>query len=266
VRSAEEDVLTSPSIAALMVAQARCADVTVTSRSVGTATQLLCPDHPFKVRYNRAFDVDAREPGTPATLLHHARRAETRPLLEVLPESLDDTTRAALVALGLSPLWKVVALRVDTRSLPAPAVVSVPVRRAVPAEALAFGALAVRAYGPAPPGFPSVDSAGEARLWSAFCASGQARCFFAEVEGAPVAIGMSVHAGEVALVDGAATLAEHRRRGCQGALLAHRLDDAQAAGATVAITRTGAASASQRNLERAGMRVYQTREVWGVPA
>ena len=49
----------------------------------------------------------------------------------------------------------------------------------------------------------------------------------------------------------------------QSALLAHRFEAARAEGARVAVTRTGAGSASQRNLERAGMRVCRRMEVWG---
>ncbi len=252
-------------LAPLMIEQARCAGVAVESRAAFGATQILCAELPHKIGYNRAFDVDAREPGVAAALIAHARRARVRPLLEIVPGSLDDAARAELAALGLSPLWSVVALHLDLRSPPLTAP-SVAVRDVTPAEATAFGALAVRAYGPPPPGFPSVDQAAEARLWAAFCQLGRARCFFAELDAVPVAIGMFVRLGAVALVDGAATVAPHRGRGCQGALLAHRFCEARAVGATIAVTRTAAGSASQRNLERAGMRVYQTREVWGVPA
>ena len=91
----------------------------------------------------------------------------------------------------------------------------------------------------------------------------RARCFFAERHGVACAIGMYLCAGAAALVDGAATLPEHRGHGCQSALLVHRFEAARAEGARVAVTRTGAGSASQRNLERAGMRVCRRMEVWG---
>ena len=60
----------------------------------------------------------------------------------------------------------------------------------------------------------------------------------------------------------AATLPAMRGRGCQTALLARRIADAAAAGcdtvASLAVFRTG----SQRNLERAGLRVAFTQAVW----
>jgi ribosomal protein S18 acetylase RimI-like enzyme len=77
------------------------------------------------------------------------------------------------------------------------------------------------------------------------------------------AVGFSLVDGDVALVDGAATLPAYRRRGCQSTLLAHRLFDAKAAGARVAVTRAAEGSASQANLERAGMRAARRFEVWG---
>jgi hypothetical protein len=255
-----------PRLAPLLVEQARCAGVTVASHAVGGAVQILCPELPRKIGYNRAFDVDAREPGVAAALVDRARRAGIRPLLEVTPASIAEDTAAALGALGLAPLWRVVALRLDLRALPLPEEGSgVRVRDARPDEAPAFGALAVRAYGPPLPGFPAADQGAEERFWAALCRLGQARCFLAEIDGAPAAVGLFVRAGAVALVDGAATLAEHRGRGCQGALVARRFREARAAGASIAITRTVPGWASQRNLERAGMRVYETVEVWGTP-
>ena len=78
------------------------------------------------------------------------------------------------------------------------------------------------------------------------------RRFFDERHGIARAIGMYPRPGEAALVDGAATLPEHRGHGCQTALLAHRFQTARAEGTRVAVTQTAAGSASQRNLERAG--------------
>jgi len=253
-------------LAPLQVEQARCAGVTVATHRVGGATQILCAELPRKLGYNRAFDVDAREPGVARALVDNARRAGIRPLLEVASASLDEETTATLADLGLAPLWKVVALRLDLRTLPeAAADPAVRVRDARPDEAAAFSALAVRAYGPPPQGFLAADPSAEERFWSHLCRLGRARCFFAEIAGGPAAIGLFVGAGPVALVDGAATLPEQRGRGCQSALLAHRFREARAAGATLAITRTVPGWASQRNLERVGLQEHETVEVWGTP-
>lgn len=81
------------------------------------------------------------------------------------------------------------------------------------------------------------------------------------MDGAPRAIGMYLRVGQGALVDGAATLAAYRKHGCQSALLAHRFSFARADGATFATTRA-ADPTSRRNLERAGMQLVASHEVW----
>jgi GNAT superfamily N-acetyltransferase len=239
--------------------QARCAGLAVDAHPFGAATLLTCDELPRDISLNRAFDVDAREPGVPAAIVAHTRRTGRKPLLEIDLDSLGDPQRGELAALGLARLWPVAGLRIDLRALPPVPASIVSVRAVLPPEAETFGALAVRAYG------FSDDRDAHTRTWTAYCALGRARCFFAEIDGVPCAIGLLVVLGDEALVDGAATLPEHRGQGCQTALLAHRLRAARAAGASVAISRTASGSPSQRNLERAGFRVYRRMEVWGEP-
>jgi len=247
----------------LMVARARSAGVAVQAQAIGAATSLMCAEFPADIGFNRAFDVDAREPGVTRALVDRARALGRRPLLEIAAGSIGDGEREQLRALGLARLWSVVALRLDLESfVPAPRE-QVRVRSASPDEAEAFAALAVRAYGAPPAGIPAASAAAGVRMWTAFCRLGRARCFFAERHGVACAIGMYLRAGEVVLVDGAATLPEHRGHGCQSTLLVHRFEAARAEGARVAVTRTGAGSSSQRNLERAGMGVCRRMEVWG---
>jgi GNAT superfamily N-acetyltransferase len=247
----------------LMVERARGAGVAVQAQAIGAATSLTCAEFPADIGFNRAFDVDAREPGVTRALVDRARALGRRPLLEIVAGSVGDGEREQLGALGLARLWSVVALRLDLELfVPVPRE-QVRVRSASPDEAEAFAALAVRAYGAPPGGVPAASAAAGVRMWTAFCRLGRARCFFAERHGVACAIGMYLCAGEAALVDGAATLPEHRGHGCQSALLVHRFEAARAEGARVAVTRTGAGSSSQRNLERAGMRVCRRMEVWG---
>jgi GNAT superfamily N-acetyltransferase len=246
-----------------MMERARGAGLAVEAQSIGAATWLTCAEFPADIGCNRAFDVDAREPGVTRALVDRARVLGRRPLLEIAAGSIGDAEREQLGALGLARLWGVVALRLNLESFVPVPQDRVRVRGASPDEAEAFAALAVLAYGAPPAGIPAASIAAEVRLWAAFCRFGRARCFFAERHGVACAIGIYVRAGEAALVDGAATLPEYRGHGCHSALLAHRFQAAYAEGARVAVTRTGAGSASQRNLERAGMRVCRRMEVWG---
>jgi len=226
---------------------------------------LTCAALPHAIGYNRAYDVDPREAGAIPEIVDHARRSGRAPLLEVAAGAPGDAGRGALARLGLARLWDVVVLRME---LDLPVVApggDVLVRAALPDDAERFAALAIRAYGDPPPGVPAPDRAAETRAWVAFCQLGRARCFFAERDGEACGVAIFVPTGGVALVDGAATLPGHRGRGCQGALLAHRLREARSEGARIAVSRAAAGSPSQRNLERAGLRVHQRMEVWGEP-
>jgi GNAT superfamily N-acetyltransferase len=91
-------------------------------------------------------------------------------------------------------------------------------------------------------------------------------CFLAEFEGQPAAAGsLSIHDG-VAVFAGAATLAEFRCRGLQGALLQARLQYAFEQGCNLAMMVAEAGSNSQRNAERKGFRIAYTRTKWQLPA
>jgi GNAT superfamily N-acetyltransferase len=243
----------------LMIERARAAGLAAQVQVIGAATWLSSAEFPADIGFNRAYDVDAREPGVVRAAVDHARALGRRPLLEVAADSIGDAEREQFRSLGLTSLWGVVALRLDLESFASAPQAQVRVRNAAQGEAGAFAALAVRAYGAPTAAIPAAGP----RLWEAFCGLGRARCFFAECHGIACAIGMYLRAGQCALVDGAATLLEYRGLGCHSALLAHRFEAARAEGACVAITRTGAGSASQRNLERAGMRVCRKMEVWG---
>jgi len=85
--------------------------------------------------------------------------------------------------------------------------------------------------------------------------------YLAFLEGAPAGAA-SVRLSEgVAQMSGAATLPEHRRRGVQSALLAHRLADATAAGCDVAVVTVQPGSKSQENVQRKGFELLYTRAV-----
>jgi GNAT superfamily N-acetyltransferase len=90
-------------------------------------------------------------------------------------------------------------------------------------------------------------------------------CFFAEIDGRAGAAGaLCLHDG-VALLAGAATVPELRRRGLQRALLHARLRYATEHGCDLAMMVAEVGSASQRNAERAGFRIAYTRTKWRLP-
>jgi len=89
-------------------------------------------------------------------------------------------------------------------------------------------------------------------------------CFLVDLQGQPIAAGaLAVH-DRVALLAGASTVAEWRRRGAQRALLESRLQYAVDAGCNLAMMCAEPGSASQRNAERQGFRIAYTRIKFGL--
>lgn len=83
--------------------------------------------------------------------------------------------------------------------------------------------------------------------------------FLAELDGAAIGTGgLTIHKG-VALLAGASTVPEGRRRGAQKALLEARLRFAVEQGCDVAMMCALPGSTSQRNAERQGFRIAYTR-------
>jgi GNAT superfamily N-acetyltransferase len=89
--------------------------------------------------------------------------------------------------------------------------------------------------------------------------------FLAEIEGRPAGTGaMSICEG-VALLAGASTVPEARKRGAQLALLDARLRHAAERGCDLAMMCALPGTPSQRNAERQGFRIAYTRAKWQLP-
>lgn len=86
--------------------------------------------------------------------------------------------------------------------------------------------------------------------------------FFAEWDGQPIATASLAIEARVAVLAGASTLPQARRRGAQFALLDARLRLAARRGCDLAMMGALPGSASQRNAERHGFRVAYTRVKW----
>jgi len=86
--------------------------------------------------------------------------------------------------------------------------------------------------------------------------------FFAELGGRPIATAGLSMSGGVALMAGASTIPEGRKKGAQLALLEARLQHAADRGCDLAMMCAQPGSASQRNAERHGFRIAYTRVKW----
>ncbi len=95
---------------------------------------------------------------------------------------------------------------------------------------------------------------------SAKCVGGYP--FLAELKGEPISAGMLFIYDGVAILAGASTIPDGRRKGGQAALLDSRLRFAAEQGCTLAIMGALPGSQSQRNAEKNGFRVAYTRTKW----
>jgi hypothetical protein len=86
--------------------------------------------------------------------------------------------------------------------------------------------------------------------------------FIAELEGKPISTGMLFIYDDVAILAGASTIPEGRRKGAQNALLDARLKFAKVQGCRVAMMGALPGSGSQRNAEKNGFRIAYTRTKW----
>jgi GNAT superfamily N-acetyltransferase len=96
-------------------------------------------------------------------------------------------------------------------------------------------------------------------MMSCWVHSTMGACYLATVDGEVAGGGAVVLHDDLALLGGAATLPQFRRRGVQTALLLARLARAAANGSEMVMTITLPGSGSQRNCERLGFRVVYTR-------
>ena len=88
------------------------------------------------------------------------------------------------------------------------------------------------------------------------------RFYLALVNGTPAAIGLLLISDNIGYLATATTLAEFRGHGCQKALIQQRILDAREAGCELVTSHTAFASASQINMEKAGLRLAYNKALW----
>jgi hypothetical protein len=117
-------------------------------------------------------------------------------------------------------------------------------------------------------GWSDVDGIGDMALdlSRVTAARADAHLFMAELEGRAVAAGALAISDGVALLAGASTVPDARRRGAQLALLGSRLQYGAARGCDLAMVVALPGSGSQRNAERNGFRIAYTRTKWQLNA
>lgn len=212
------------------------------------------------LHWNRAWGVGLHEPvheGTLATLAALARGRETGFAVPLCPFAEPADTDRRLEAAGFGTFFHHLKWSRDDRPAE-PVTTGLRVRLVTPAEASAWGALAARLLGESP--------AHGAWLARSVGAPGWSHHWACDGD-TPVAVGALFMADASAWLGLAATDEAHRRRGAQGALLAHRIEHARTHGARVMTLETGPDWAdvpreALRNARRAGFRTAYERPVW----
>ena len=128
------------------------------------------------------------------------------------------------------------------------------VRAIEPAEAAIWTSIVMSGFADGGAAPPEISG-----MFQVFTQAPAARCYLAEVNGAPAGGASASFAGGIAVFYCDATLPPYRLHGAQSALIARRLRDARSAGCEIAMASTYPGTASQRNYERAGFRVAYTK-------
>ncbi len=237
---------------------ARTPDVTITAFGAARATcSPTQPDVDFLNTVHRLLPDDADQ--VPVIAEHYAA-AGVQPWLEVMPAPGFDRLAEALAGAGGRQIgW----LTMSERELPGPRLDSPPpgvtIQR-IDRESRDLGEFA-RVL-PLGHGVPD-DRVERAIERTRACAEIEgARLYLARVEGVPAAAAVLFLTPSIAYLANASTLEPYRRRGCQGALIRHRLGDAAAAGCVRACVITEWDTQSHANVVGAGFQTAYTKAVW----
>jgi hypothetical protein len=229
---------------------------------LGSVTILMAPRLPSPL-WNRAIGIGNGEPATDAlvdeVLVRMTAAGVAEPWIHVSPSSRPASIAQWLGARGFAPhpqrAW--VKLARGREAVPAIAT-DLEVRELDGADAAPLTRIVCEAHGVPPTIAPLVEALVGRRGW---------RAYGALDGGALVAGAMLRVDGRDAWLGLAGTIASHRGRGAHRALIARRVADAIAQGATTIATEAlapanGVAGPSLANLERCGFQPLGQRATW----
>jgi hypothetical protein len=218
----------------------------------GTATAAIDPARPELDFVNRVYDLWPEDKDRVDEIARVYRDRGVRGWFEVAPSARFEQLASALTAAGAAQIdfYSVLhgAPRAGERG-------DVEVERA--ADPQLFADLLLSGHG-VPESARARDSASVAR-WSEL---DDWHLYLARVNGEPAGAALLALDDDVGYLANASTLPEYRNRGVQTALIAARIADAVGSGCDLVASQAQFGSASQRNLERAGLRVAYTKAVW----
>jgi GNAT superfamily N-acetyltransferase len=218
----------------------------------GGALAPASPSQPELDFVNRVEGLEPKDADWVGEIVARYRRLGIRPWFELAPHPGFDRLASELSEAGAAQTGFFTALYGEPEPAGEPSA-NVVVHAVDPGEAAGAARLLLEGLGAPAEAFDS----GAASL----VATG-ARFYLAELDGQPAAAGALFVTGNVGCLASAATLPAFRGRGAQSALIRVRVDDAHAAGCDLVATVAAFGSTSQRNLERAGLRIAYTKAIW----
>lgn len=203
---------------------------------------------------NRIYGLPLGDAGAVDDVLAFYRSLGLRPWVELPPGT--EALAARLADAGGRPVDTIaVFYGLPSNTVAPPA--GVAVRRVEAADALRAADMLLEGHG-----VPEDERTLNAPVLAARTDRDDATFYVAAVDGRDAAVGLLGVRNGVAYLANASTLEAARRRGCQTALVAHRSADAATAGCELVTALTTFGSASQRTLERVGLRIAYTKTVW----
>lgn len=227
----------------------------VTVERIGGAVALACETLPDLDFVNTVHGLDPADDDQVASVTAFYRGAGRRGWTEVAPGPGADALMERLTAAGWAQTGFWCTFHGAPAALPAPE--GVDVAEATAADMPEFARIHLDGHEVPPDDRDAAEAA--VRGW--FGQPGW-RLYLARVDGVAAATAALTIGDGLGYLANAATLPAMRGRGCQTALLARRIADAAAAGCDTIASLAEFGSGSQRNLERAGLRVAYTQAVW----
>jgi hypothetical protein len=199
--------------------------------------------------YNRALIEQPISRGVLEAIVRQFRAQGSKNFsLELLPEAA--SLKSDLLEMGFQPTTRWAKITREVSPVEVSPVDDV-ARLVDPREALTFGKVSCAGWGQPPPLAPWIASLVGRDHW---------RAYLAWDRGEPIGAALLYINDGIGWLGGDATLAAHRQRGGQSALIARRIHDAHALGVRTLFAEVVEDGGSRRNAEKMGFQVAYVRE------
>jgi ribosomal protein S18 acetylase RimI-like enzyme len=219
----------------------------------GAAVAVVDVSRPELDLVNRVYGLWPDDADHVEAIADRYRQKGVRGWLELAPSERFERLANALTAVGAGQIGYHTVLYGAASERPLPGVVEI---ESTP-DPEVFADVLLRGHG-VPDGARGRDRTSVAR-WAELDTW---RLYLARIDGKPAGAGLLSLEDDIGYLANASTLPEYRRCGVQTALIARRIEDAAAAACDTVCSGAAFGSASQRNLQRAGLQVAYTKAVW----